>query len=55
MSKKLFTERDICTKFITQDFFDWDDKKKRFVNRQNRVLEWMRKEKIKSRGFAEYG
>jgi hypothetical protein len=55
MSKKIFTERDIYTKFITQDFFDWDYKKKRLANQQNRALEWMRKEKIKSIGFVEYG
>ncbi len=47
--KELFTD-DI----LKQDFLAWDDKKKRFIDRLDYALEWIRREKIEPVGFGEY-
>ncbi|UZT97048.1 restriction endonuclease subunit S [Chryseobacterium fluminis] len=49
IKKELFTD-DI----LKQDFLDWDDKKKRFIDQLDYALEWIRKEKIEPVGFGEY-
>ena len=49
IKKELFTD-DI----LKQDFLDWDDKKKRFIDQLDYALEWIRKEKIEPTGFGEY-
>ncbi|WP_312716745.1 restriction endonuclease subunit S [Sphingobacterium multivorum] len=49
IKKELFTD-DI----LKQDFLDWDDKKKRFIDQLDYALEWIRKEKIEPVGFGAY-
>lgn len=49
IKKELFTD-DI----LKQDFLDWDDKKKRFIDQLDYALDWIRKEKIEPLGFGAY-
>lgn len=49
IKKELFTD-DI----LKQDFLDWDDKKKRFIDQLDYALDWIRKEKIEPVGFGAY-
>ena len=49
IKKELFTDE-----ILKQDFLDWDDKKKRFIDQLDYALEWIRKEKIEPVGFGDY-
>ncbi|RKE80855.1 restriction endonuclease subunit S [Chryseobacterium sp. AG363] len=39
---------------LKQDFLNWDDKKKRFIDQLDYALGWIRKEKIEPVGFGAY-
>lgn len=49
IKKELFTD-DI----LKQDFLDWDENKKKFVNDLDYAIFWIRKEKIEPVGFGSY-